>query len=240
MATKKKADFVIRQATLNDVDKMVALEDSVWGDNGAGAEKLESRIHIFPAGNIVAESAGHIVGYIAFEYVDDVANMPHFTWSQITDDGTIARSHKPHGEYVYGINLSVHHSMNGCGLGTILPLQVWIDMIRSNKRGSFLGSRIPGFNRYRKSNPDISVENYVNLQRHGKPRDAELRLYAQEGLLPVKVLPDYFPDEESQNYGVLVYRRNPFYNWPFSSLWAWAIQTIVPQFIRESIATKKE
>lgn len=237
MATKNKADIVIRQATLNDVDQMVALEDSVWGDNGAGAEKLESRIHTFPAGNIIAESAGRVVGYIAFEYVDDVANMPHFTWSQITDDGTIVNSHKPHGEYVYGINLSVHHSMNGYGLGTTLPLQVWANMVRNNKRGSFLGSRIPGFNRYRKSNPAITVENYVSLQRHGKPRDAELSLYAQEGLLPVKILPDYFPDRDSLNYGVLVYRRNPFYNWPFKSMWAWAITSLTPKFIRGKIAT---
>jgi hypothetical protein len=129
--------------------------------------------------------------------------------------------------------------MSGKGLGTTLPMQVWIDMIRNNKRGSFVGSRIPGFAKYKRSHPEIEARDYVELRRKGKFRDAELRLYAQEGLLPIKILPNYFPDPASLDYGVLVYRKNPFFNWPFRKFWAWAISKIIPTFIRGNIAVKK-
>jgi hypothetical protein len=238
--TKKSARAAFRQATMDDVEKLVTLEQSVWGDNGADEGKIISRIRVFPAGNVIAELDGAVVGYISFEYVGDVASMRDFSWAEITDNGTIVKSHLPDGEYIYGINLSVHHSMNGMELGTALPMQVWINMILNNKRGSFVGSRIPGFGRYKRSHPETEVKDYIELRRKGKPRDYELRLYAQEGLLPVKILPNYFPDPPSLNYGVLIYRKNPFYNWPFRKFWAWVISKIIPTFIRGNIAVKKE
>lgn len=239
-ATKKDACVAFREATLNDVEKLVTLEQSVWGENGADEKKIISRIKLFPAGNIIAVCDGDVVGYISFEYVGNVAEMPDFTWAEITDNGTIVKSHVPDGEYVYGINMSAHQSMSGKGLGTTLPMQVWINMIRNNKKGSFVGSRMPGFAKYRQSHPETEARDYVELRRKGKPRDAELRLYAQEGLLPVKILPGYFPDPPSLDYGVLVYRKNPFCNWPFRNFWAWAISKIIPTFIRGKIAVKKE
>jgi len=193
-AIRKNAKVGFRRATLSDVKRLVALEEDVWGENGADEEKIVSRINIFPAGNIIAEYDGDIVGYVSFQYVDDVVNMPNFTWAEITDDGTTVKSHRQKGEFIYGINLSVHHSMSGNGLGTALVLQGWIDMILNNKKGSFIGSRIPGFRNYNLSHPETKAENYIKLRRNGKLRDYELRLYEQEGLLPVKILPGHFPD----------------------------------------------
>jgi len=235
-----KFGISFRQATLADVKRMVVLEKEVWGESAADEEKIVSRIKIFPAGNIIAERDRKIVGYVSFQYVDDITWVKNFSWSEITDNGRIAKSHKPSGEYIYGVNLSVNHSANGIGLGTALVLQGWVDMILKNKKGSFIGSRIPNFKAYKSAHPEIDVETYINLRRHGQPLDYELRLYGQEGLLPVKVLPNYFPDDDSLDYGVLVYRKNPFYNWPLRKFLAWAIAKIAPTFIRQNIATKKK
>lgn len=234
-----KLGISFRQATLADVKKIVILEKEVWGDTGADEEKIASRIKIFPSGNIVAERDGSIVGYVSFQYVDDVTMIQNFSWSEITDNGKIIKSHKPNGEYIYGVNLSVIHSANGMGLGTALVLQGWVDMILKNKKGSFIGSRIPNFRSYKQSHPEIDVETYVKARRHGKPLDYELRLYGQEGLLPVKILPNYFPDPDSLDYGVLVYGKNPFYNWPLRKFWAWAIAKIAPTFIRQKLQGRK-
>ena len=235
MKKKVKINF----ATLDDVPELIELEKTVWGDNGANREKLISRIKTFRRGNIIALYEGRIVGYLAVEYVDNVAEGPGFTWDKITDNGTIVRSHNPKGNYVYGINLSVHSSMNGSNVGMALMLRVWANMIEDNKRGGYTGSRIPGFANYKKYYSETTAEEYIKLLRNGKPRDYELKMYAQDGLLPVKVLPNYFPDPESLNYGVLVYRHNPFYNWPLRFVWAYLIAK-APIYVRSKFGNKKK
>lgn len=237
---KERLKINFRQAEIRDLAELVELEKKVWKENAAGEDKILSRLLSFPEGNIVALYQEKIVGYVSFEYVDNLAKKDKFTWSDVTDNGYIKNSHRATGKYVYGLNLSVHHSMNGQNLGTALVLQVWADMIKKNKRGTFVGSRLPGFRNYKKHHPETTAEAYVALKRNGKPRDYELKLYQQEGLRIIKVLPNYFPDPPSLDYGVLVYRSNPFYNWPFKRLWAWAIKKIAPAFIRSKISAKKE
>lgn len=226
MKKTQKLEISFRNAIIADVDGLVALENDVWGDGAANHEQLASRIKVFPQGNIIAIYDGRIVGYVAFEYVDDITNHSAFTWADITDNGMIINSHKPDGKYLYGINLSVHNSMRGQHLSLDLFLKVWANIILNNKKGTFLGSRIPCFMSYKKRNPGISAEEYVSLKRMGHAYDPELRLYEKDGLKPIKVLPDYFPDPPSLNYGVLVYRNNPFYNWPFRRICAYIIGRI--------------
>ena len=125
------------------------------------------------------------------------------------------------------------------GLGAALVLWGWTDMILNNKKGGFIGSRIPNFKAYKESHPEIDVETYVKLRRHGKPLDYELRLYGHEKFQLVKILPNYFPDTDSLDYGVLVYRKNPFYNWPFRKFLTWIIRKIVPTLIKQNIARQK-
>lgn len=234
IAIKRLNGIDFRLAAEGDISGIVSLEKDVWGDNAADEEKIYSRIKTFPEGNIIALSNNQVVGYVAIQFVDNVAEMPNFSWAEITDNGKIAKSHKPNGKYVYGINMSVHHSMNGKDLATILAIQGLSVMILQNKKGSFLGSRIPGFRNYKASSPNIDVCDYIKLRRNGKLRDYELRLYEKEGLFPVKVLVDYFPDEASLNYGVLVYRRNQFYNLPFRRIWNWLFLKIALRFVKKS------
>jgi len=235
---EKKSKFIFRPAKLSDVSNMLSLEQNVWGENGAKRHQLISRIEIFPAGNILAIYEDIVVGYLSFEYVDNVVNLPHFSWSEITDGGTIVKSHKINEKYMYGINISVHKTMSGQQLGFGLTLQAWINMIKNNKKGIFIGSRMPGYHRYKEKYSDIPPEDYIKLKRHGKLRDPELRMYEKDGVCPVKILPEYFPDPASENYGVLLYRKNPFYNWPFRFFWSWLI-TRVPIKFRENISVAK-
>lgn len=235
----KKNEFTFRTATLSDIEELVILEKNAWGENGASALKLSSRIKTFPEGNIIAFYQDRMVGYLCFQYVPNVIDWGHFSWDEVTDNGTMANSHCPDAEHMYGISLSVHKAMSGQKLGFGLTLQAWINMILNNKRGIFIGSRIPGFKRYRERHPEITAEEYIKLKRHGKLRDPELRMYEKDGVCAIKVLPNYFPDPASENYGVLLYRKNPFYNWPLRFFWAWLIAHVPIKF-RENISVAKK
>jgi len=231
---KTKKNIIIRKATLSDVEDMVILEEDVWGKEGADEEKIKARINIFPEGNLIAINDGDVVGYVSFQYVDDISRGATFTWQEITDNGKTEKSHKPKGNFIYGINLSVHSSMNGHKVSESLVMHGLANMIKNNKRGSFIGSRIPGFAKYKKRNPHIDVTYYINLRRssNNKLRDSELALYESDGFKAVKVLPGYFPDPASLDYGVLVYHKNLFYNWPFKKLMAWLIVKLGPKLIK--------
>jgi hypothetical protein len=172
--------------------------------------------------------------------VGSLENLPDFTWADITSNGTLAESHDPKGDYSYGINLSVHYKANGLNISDALVMYGLAVMVRNNKKGGFIGSRIPGFKSFLKYHSGSSIEDYVNLRRkNGKLRDYELSLYEEAGFKVVKILPNYFPDPASLNFGALVYKKNPFYNWPFSRLWAWVIEKKAISTVKKKLAKKR-
>jgi len=215
LPTPQVLGIIIRLAkkTREEINKIEALEKNVWGEQGAEAIKIYSRLRVFPEGSYVAETTdtGEIVGYVCFQLTDDLRKPSNITWAEITDEGWMTKSHRSNGDYMYGINLSVHHLMNGKNLGAALVSQCFIYMIAKRKSGIFTGSRIPMFKSYREKHPEITAEEYVKLRRGKKFYDYELNLYHQSGLAPVnaKVIPNFFPDEASLNYGVLIFDNNP-------------------------------
>lgn len=227
--------FIFRPARIDEADEIAVLEKQVWGDKGFNRDQIISGINIFSTGSYVAEYNGKVVACCSYEYVDDSVFAGGFTWDDITDNGYITHSHKPYGRYGYGINLSVHYSMNGQKLGDRMSLFGLINIIDTGRSGSFIGSRIPGFASYKKHHPDISAEEYITLKRNGKVRDYELRLYGNVGFKPIKVLPNYFPDPESLNYGVLVYRGNMFKYFPFKRLIGKIVWFLVNKMIDKEI-----
>jgi len=212
----------LARPTSSEIVNIAELEKEVWGNNAADADKILNRLNVFPDGSYVAEDGRtkKIVGYVCFQQVDDLRTQDSLNWSMITDNGWTTGSHRVKGGYLYGIDMSVHYSMNGKKLGAALVSQCFLYMIAERKAGIFTGSRIPMFKRYQKRCPKISAEEYMKLRRGEKFYDYELNLYHQTGLAPinVKALPNFFPDEDSLNYGVLIFDDNPFRNYPAAEI----------------------
>jgi len=208
--------FKIRNANLSDVDEILALDHEVWPDFPATRDMIKSRIEVFPEGNFVTLYKGKIVGYLCLQFINyDLENHPSFTWNEITDNGTLRNSHSISNEYMYGLAMSVSPRFQDVGIGTRLIFAGWSLIVRYNKRGCMLGSRIPG---YASVQSQYTPEQYMQLKREdGKLLDPELRLYENDGFKIVGLLPNYENDPQSCDYGVLVYQANPFFNigWPW-------------------------
>ncbi len=220
----KDEKIIIRLAELADVEEIELLEKAVWQEFPASAEKISSRIKIFPKGSILAieKETGRIIGYLSIMLVDQEAEEFSHSWDGITANGKIT-NHNPNGKYMYGVNLTV---AKGCSAGLELQIYAWATIaIGMNRRGCFLGSPMPGFAVYKAKHPEVSAEDYaLRLKRKGKPFDPELAYYESAGFKALRVLEDYEPDSKSLNYGVLVYCRNIFYNWPCRWLIAWLVK----------------
>lgn len=209
--TKADVDTTLRQAHHSDLEQIMYVENRAWPKgSGATEEMFRARISTFPKGCVVAEVAGKIRGVVVGQILKDYdLNNPTPTWEQATDSGYLANTHDPHGNILYGVNLSVDPDFENKGIGSRLLASMGMLAVRHNLKGALLGGRLP---EYRKYAHKVSVEQYLRLTTtDGEPLDAEVRFYQRAGLKIIKILPNYFKDPQSLNYAVLLYWQNPFY-----------------------------
>jgi hypothetical protein len=205
MAVKDGLSAVCRQAQLSDVGEIAVLEEAVWGVGGAKKAQIESRINVFPEGGFVAVINGKIIAYAVYQRLREISD-DNFSWAEITDNGYIVKSHCADGRYLYGVNISANPFAAKVGIIKLLAsIIVLKEFLLGEAKGFYLGSRVPGYRKFKKTNPNISINDYVFGRRNGsRPIDPELWLSEMLGFEPVRVLPDYFSDPESEDYGVLI------------------------------------
>ena len=213
---KEKLKIKVRQATLADVPRLMEIDEEIWPDFRASAEMFQSRIFTFPEGQFVAVCNGQVVGSVFCQLVNykDWINKD-FTWAEITDHGTIRKTHNPDGDSVYGVGLAVAKRFQGSAASRLLTITAVHWVIKNNRRQILLGARIPGYCKH----SNISVEEYIRTKRGKKGRlvDPELAFYQKYDGEPVRPLPNYIHDPESLHFGVLIRWRNQFHNKPFRS-----------------------
>ena len=225
----------IRQARVDDIEAILLVEKKAWPENlRASPEMYESRLGTFPQGILVAETEGRIEGVVVFQIMN-FNSMPDISsWSETTDNGYIRNSHDPQGNTLYGVNLSVSPQTQS---RVAVALSEAVDKlaIKLDFKQIVLGARIPRFARYLKhycqknsisvisdEKRDSIADHYIRATtKKGHPLDPEINFYQKAGTKIIKLLPDYFKDPESLDYGVLIIWLNPFYGKRFSRFWSW-------------------
>ena len=208
------AKVIIRPLKLADVSAAVEVERAAWSPPWPqeyifDERHLVSQIEVFQEGLLGAFIDGRIAGFVTSEIVDSELVESVDTWDQMTDCGYIRRTHDPRGDTMYGVNLSVHPRAPKSIAEQLLFAGGRLAIKKSLKR-IVLGGRLPRYYRYA---DEMTAEEYIaaSRSRTGKPLDPELYMYIKAGLKVIRVLPDYIPDPESMNYGVLLEWKNPFY-----------------------------
>ena len=197
----------IRQAVLKDLQDILLVEEEAWPEGLRATEEMfRSRMGVFPEGTLVAIDNDCITGVVVMEKLKFDSSTPVRTWAEVTDNGFIRNSHKPEGNALYGVDLSVS-KYAGRDVSKDLLEAVKRLAIRLNLKLVAFGARIPRFHRYVNQ---MSAEEYIKATRpSGRPLDPEIAFYVQGGAEVVKLLPNYFWDPESLGYGVLMVWKNP-------------------------------
>lgn len=213
-----KLKVKIRKARLSDIPQIRYMDERVWKETPATVEMLTSRINTFPEGNIVAvipEPGGGdmIIGYLCLMFIEyDLKNPAIKTWGEITDEGICNSSHNLNNPLMFGVNMTVDEQHQNNGIAARLIIDAWGVCIRHNKQGCLLGARVPHFHLYKDK---MNIEEYARKRREdGKALDPEIRMYEREKFRFIKVVPEYIKDKESCNYGVLMFFKLPFFNYP--------------------------
>lgn len=211
-----KEDIIIKNATIDDVDQIIEVEELAWKEEGAATRELfNSRFEVFPEGILVALKKDKIIGVCVTEIIDVDFTDRTYSWYEITDNGKLKKSHNIRGKYIYGVDLSVMPQYQGYGIGQQIVEKVVSIMIDKNFKKLLFGSRIPGYCQYADK---LSVFDYVFSKDNDGNNliiDPELKFYLREYrgsmMNAKKIIPNYFKDSKSLDYGVLVEWENPYY-----------------------------
>ena len=193
--------IIYRNATMDDVDALFALDAKKWGKElTAGKEIWRERIKTFSEGIYLAELEGQLIGVAAshiVEYPKDY--IP--TWAEITGNGLMS-NHNPNGNMIYGVDFSVDTDEEKVAANLLLCL---IDNI-ANKRKlpGMLGCPAPFVSEYRKKNKDIEInEKIVEQLAHEDPLITHL--FKALGFRIICARKDYLPeDEDSEGWGIIL------------------------------------
>lgn len=169
-------------------------------------EQLENHVRLFPEGALCVEIDGELVGSMTGLRVQYHPGDPDHTWEEITDNGYI-RNHRPDGNTLYVVDISVRPQSRKLGLGKWLMQTMYEVVVHLRMDRLLGGGRMPGYHRYV---DHLSAEQYIEAVLRGELKDPVITFLLRCGRTPVKVVAHYLEDEESCNYGTLMEWRNPF------------------------------
>ncbi len=174
-------------------------------------KQLESRRHVFPEGQLVAEANGDVVGAASSLIVqwDDYA-VDH-TWRSVSGDGHFT-THDAGGRTLYGAELVVDVARRGFGVARALIQERRRTCRRLNLRRIIATARLPGYHAVRET---MSPELYAMRVIWGDISDPELRFPMTQGFQYCGVIHNYLPEDlESCGHAALIVWLNPLHTPP--------------------------
>jgi hypothetical protein len=212
---RSRTNAVIRIIDHADIDRLLLLERHVWtAEQAASAGDMARRIERHPEFCIAAfcPDTGQALASLFARPTCRVALSRAENWVEC------ASGDVPDGRYdaLFGISLSSRDPQAAKGIFEY----IWPVLLKNGVKTAYLGSPIPGLRRWLEENPDGKVADYVHAKQRGMPLDRQLRYYATRGFTEIiDIKPDYFPHEESLDYGVMIAAKVPLSDLTFATRW---------------------
>ncbi len=203
----------VRRCTEADLDGYFAVQEEEWGETMAASRaQLQARLEHVGDAMLVIEHEGEIVAGASFVRLTDYDLADHLSWDDATDAGWCS-NHDPDGRVLFGVDLSVSRRAPRLASARLMAGCLELTM-RSGVESLYWGSRLP---RYHKYVGEMTAAEYVAAKTaRGRYLDPEIELYTRvPGVSVVGVVPDYYKDWESCDYGCILTWRNPIERFPF-------------------------
>ncbi len=211
---KNGYEILLRPARKEDLPKIGEMSyayvfppEDIWEDESAEKEtaRWSGRYETFPKGLYIAEDIklNKIVGATATQIINWNYNTRLTTWSDLTDDGTIRKTHNPNGNTLHIVSVHVHRDYaKGLGIGSKLlsyqkELFGSIDNLEYMIVGHTLGKRdkqeFESFKKFiecAEGGIENKLKQYIDAKTSGgEILDALIRFYNRAaGMLPSKIL----------------------------------------------------
>ncbi|MFN0248486.1 MAG: GNAT family N-acetyltransferase [Kofleriaceae bacterium] len=203
--------IVIRTATPGDASALAALNRAAYPElvqDGVvfDAHHLRAHQQRFPAGQLVAELAGELVGGIAtFVPPRQLDPLGPHTWIGITDAGTFER-HDPGGDTLYLADIYVAQKAWNAGVGRALYRELFALCRRLRLVNVVGGGRLYD---YVDAPTSLAPADYVAQVIRGERFDRVLCSQLRAGFEVRGLLPAYLHDWRSRHVATLIVWDNP-------------------------------
>ena len=217
--------LTIRNAIPSDISAILNVESS-WGESSrAGEDKFLSRMDKFPQGFFLA-----CTGSATEDVVATITSVPlvyqHETlagfknWDAVTHKGYLSAPALDQCNALYIVSGVIASSYRGQNIFAPMVLQEVALAQRMGLRYVLAGAVLPGYLKFCQQNGECDASDYCVRRRGQHLLDPLLAMYESIGFsVPDArhVIPNYYPDEASRDFGALVVRdlvQKPLINLP--------------------------
>ena len=188
------------------VESYTSMPDSYWRKH-----HIQSLIDRFPEGQVVIKVDGQIAGCALSIIIDQDFLEHQHTYKQVTGNHTF-KTHTPHGDVLYGIDIFIKPEFRGMRLGRRLYDYRKELCERLNLKSIAFGGRIPNYHKYAET---LSPRAYIEKVRLKEISDPVLNFQISNDFHPTKVLKGYLEEDQASNeYAVLLEWDNIYYEKP--------------------------
>lgn len=206
----RHSHVTIRTMTEDDIPKIVELQKIAFPVMAAEGvywkpEQLKSHLEIFPQGQFVAEYHGKIVGSCSSLIVKLPSEYPEHSWKDACGD-SFFKNHNPHGDSLYGADVSSHPEHRRLGVATKLYDARKTLATNLNLRRIIAGGRLINYCDHVK---EFTPLEYVHKVKRHEIKEPVLSFQLRNGFKFIKILPNYMKDPRSLNNATFIEWKNP-------------------------------
>jgi len=206
----------IRNATAEDMDEIMRVEQSWPEDARAPADAMLVRIEKFAKGFFLAierdeDGAELVVATITTMpmYFTDGSIHEFTSWDEVTDNGYLRDYDMQRCNTLYIVSGVIDSNYRGGNIFTPMVLREVELAAGLGLRYVLAGAVMPGYRKYVDKHGPVPAYDYTRLRRGKHLVDPLLAMYEAIDFHvpnPHHVLQEYYPDDASKNYAALVMR----------------------------------
>jgi GNAT superfamily N-acetyltransferase len=198
------ASLEIRNLTVRDVPNMLDLEKAAWPEGTQASQpQLLDRLGTFQNGFLGAFSGKLLVGMASSQIIDLPGLATLESWTDLTADGWISKTHQPGGDCIHFVSICVHPRHRGEGVAMALNrarLQLAKEM---GLHFALTDTRLPGLARFLSEHAELGAAEYIEQILAGKVAEPVVNMYLGLGFKALGLVPDCMKsDAESAKFGL--------------------------------------
>lgn len=165
------------------------------------AEQYKKHIEIFPQGQFVALDGDKVVGATStIRYYFDINYLEHHTFFDIMGGGWFT-THDPNGEWLYGIDVSVHPGYRNKGIAKALYRARQYTVKQLGLKGQMTVGMLNGYAAVKNK---MSIDEYYEKVRNKQIFDPTVSMQEKVGFKIIGLMKNYLNDPTCGNAGALI------------------------------------
>jgi len=165
------------------------------------ANQYQAHVQLFPEGQFVALDGDKVIGATSsIRYHFDIDKNEHHSFFEIMGGGWFT-THEPNGEWLYGMDVSVHPNYRGQGIARALYRARQYTCRQLGLKGQMTVGMLNGYGSVKDK---VTIEEYFDRVKSHQVFDPTVSVQEKIGFNIISLMKDYLNDETCGNAGAVI------------------------------------